>query len=145
MKIVSKEKSKSGPPKGSRNNPNGRPKRELSAQDKLKILKLAAACCSKDGMQVYLDLCNDTFYRLFDDPDVKGYFDKGVELRNTMLRMKQMEMAMKGNIQMLIHLGKQYLDQTDKAHVTNDVNNNVRIVDDKTLKELAQALIDERD
>ena len=40
--------------------------------------------------------------------------EKDKELRLVELRKKQFEMAMDGNVQMLIWLGKQYLGQSDK-------------------------------
>ncbi|HUX65577.1 MAG TPA: hypothetical protein VMV42_00385 [archaeon] len=44
---------------------------------------------------------------------------KGHERRNASLRRKQFEVAMSGNVGMLVWLGKQYLDQRDKQEVTN--------------------------
>jgi hypothetical protein len=39
----------------------------------------------------------------------------------TKLLGKQLDMALKGNIQMLVHLGKNYLDQTEKIEQKIDV------------------------
>ena len=46
--------------------------------------------------------------------------ERDKELRLVELRKKQFEMAMDGNVQMLIWLGKQYLGQKDKPEVVTD-------------------------
>lgn len=46
-------------------------------------------------------------------------YTKGRESLKQRLRMRQIEAADKGNIVMLIWLGKQYLDQKDKADITS--------------------------
>jgi hypothetical protein len=47
-------------------------------------------------------------------------FEKGRSLLNSSLRRKQIQVAMSGNVTMLIWLGKQHLSQTDRqeARVT---------------------------
>lgn len=132
------------------NNPNGRPvkRSQLSAEMREKLLKLVASGCTKEGIRLYLELSNDTFYgKMMKDPDVQKMFEHGKELRDTMIRIKQMEVAMQGDIRMLIHLGKNYLGQDDKSQVNSANNISVQQpkVDTETLKELARALLDERD
>ena len=45
------------------------------------------------------------------------YRDEKAEAGRISLRRKQMQVAMGGNVTMLIWLGKQYLGQTDKSNV----------------------------
>lgn len=127
--------------KGISNNPKGRPVKPLTEQEQLMLLHLAAADCSKEGMRLYLKLSNNRFYRLLKEPEVQEALSKGHELKRTLIRMKQMEVAMEGNPQMLIHLGKNYLDQ-DKgdAKVVQEVN---QYFDKETIKEMARIIANE--
>lgn len=112
------------------NNPKGRPRKKtiLSEADKKRLMSLIAADCSKEGLRMYLDLANDTFYKgLLNDPEIQKLFENGYELKRTMLKLKQMQVAMEGNVPMLIHLGKNYLDQTEKTQISGELNHDVKI------------------
>jgi hypothetical protein len=50
---------------------------------------------------------------------------------------------MEGNVPMLIHLGKNYLDQTEKAQITGDINV-TNTYDAQTIAKIAQAILDEK-
>ncbi len=60
----------------------------------------------------------------YDDTTLKRKFEnfliKGRAVLKQKLKRKQIEVAMKGNVSMLIWLGKQYLDQSEKVVETGD-------------------------
>ena len=49
------------------------------------------------------------------------YMEEARQAGLTSLRAKQFEMAMQGDKTMLVWLGKQYLGQTDKRHLEQDI------------------------
>lgn len=57
-----------------------------------------------------MDVCVDTLYGNYSDALKKGY-----AFREGCLQAKQFKDAMKGNATLLIWLGKQWLNQTDKS------------------------------
>ena len=76
----------------------------------------------------------------YDDTTLKRKFEnfliKGKANLKQRLKRKQIQVALGGNVSMLIWLGKQYLDQKDKMEESGDYNLNVTrtILEDK-LKE----------
>ncbi|AZL15270.1 hypothetical protein [Rickettsiales endosymbiont of Stachyamoeba lipophora] len=127
------------------NNPKGRPRSKtiLTQDDKDAILCLAAMNCTKEGIRQYLGLSNDAFYRvLLKEVDTQAILQKGYALRNCLIRMKQMEVAMNGNVQMLIHLGKSELGQTYNKHqIASILSNNTISMDSTTLQKIARTII----
>jgi hypothetical protein len=127
--------------------PRGRPKRKvaeiLDKENLRKLMNLVAADCSGEGIRTFFELTNDQFYSEYlKHPEVQEMFERGAELKRTMIKMKQMEMAMLGNVPMLIHLGKSYCDQTEKTQVTGDINIR-KTLDKNTINKIAQAILDE--
>lgn len=86
-----------------------RPRLQISADQ---IHQLAAINCSLDEMAAVLDCSADTLGRRYAD-----VIKKGRENGKMSLKRKQWEMAMKGNITMLIWLGKQILGQMDRTEI----------------------------
>lgn len=63
------------------------------------------------------------FFRCTESIISKSYsesYAKGLQVLKQRLRMKQIQLAMNGNVQLLIWLGKQYLEQKDKQDVTSN-------------------------
>ncbi len=84
----------------------GRPKIEL---DPKQVETLAGLQCSYDEMAAVLGCSPDTLSRNYADA-----IKRGRENAKASLKRRQFEVAMKGNVTMLIWLGKQYLSQSDK-------------------------------
>jgi len=65
----------------------------------------------------------------YDDSTLKRNFEKflikGRAVLKQKLKRKQIQVALTGNVSMLIWLGKQYLEQKDKMEETGDYNLNV--------------------
>lgn len=85
-----------------------RPKKVISEKQ---VLELARIHCTVAEMAAVLDCSKDTLERRF-----AALIEKGRSDGRTSLRRKQFDAATrgKGNVTMLIWLGKQHLGQTDK-------------------------------
>jgi len=71
---------------------------------------MASIGCTVDEMATILGCSGRTLQRRFVTP-----IERGRSRLNRSLRRKQAEMALNGNVTMLIWLGKQYLGQRDKT------------------------------
>lgn len=89
-----------------------RPKKQIDPEQ---VKKLAAIQCSHAEMAAILGCSSDTLERRF-----AAAIKDGRSHGRTSLKRKQYEIAMTGNTTMLIWLGKQYLDQKDKAEQVVD-------------------------
>lgn len=87
----------------------GRPRLDLNVDD---MEKLAAMCCTMNEIASFFGCSVDTLENNYSDIIKKGR-NKG----KMSIRREQYAAAMKGNITMLIWLGKQLLDQQDKTQV----------------------------
>lgn len=83
--------------------------RPLADVDGGMVEKLAGIGCTVQEIGAVVGCSPDTINRRF-----AGELDKGRENGKTRLRKKQTEIALKGNVTMLIWLGKQMLGQSDK-------------------------------
>lgn len=87
----------------------GRPKLEL---DEDQIIKLAAINCSLAEMAAVLNCDVKTLTSRFSQ-----VIEKGRETGKMSLKRKQYELAMSGNVTMLIWLGKIMMGQTDTSRI----------------------------
>lgn len=100
----------------------GRPSIEIS-KTQLENL-LAIPMCYADQAANVLNVSKDTLERF-----IRAEYDctfaalKAQKVDNTRMRLgaKQLDVALKGNIPMLIFLGKQYLNQSDKVESKSEV------------------------
>lgn len=98
-------------------NPYGRIKYDVE-----QVKKLAGMQCSKKEIAAVLGMAESTFYlHLKYNPEVQRAYDEGKESGKAALRMKQYSVAMTGNVPMLIHLGKNMLEQFDRQKVDQTV------------------------
>lgn len=75
--------------------------------------------CTVSETAAVLGVSKLTLERFWNDwPDAREMWDMARETGKTSLRRKQIQVALKGNPQMLQWTGKQYLGQTDKQEVT---------------------------
>ena len=99
----------------------GRPK--IYNVDTEKLYKLAQIGCPVRECANILGCTEDLITNKYSD-----IYTKGRENLRERLRMRQIRAALKGNVVMLIWLGKQYLDQSDKKDV--NLGGGVRIIKD---------------
>ena len=92
-------------------NKGGRPKKPIDYEA---VEKLASLMCTQQEIASYLSMGIRT---LQNDPEFMRVFKKGIEKGKMSLRRQQYRQAENGNVTMLIWLGKQYLDQTDKGQL----------------------------
>lgn len=85
-----------------------------------RIDQMLEANCSGTEIASTLGIDKDFFYRLMKAKYFKNFSDFKNDKRlkgNGLLRMKQFALAMKGDRQMLLHLGKERLNQVDQLNV----------------------------
>lgn len=96
----------------------GRPKKVLT-EDAIKLIEnMARIMCTDEEIADVLGCSRDLFYTKENENLFRQAIEKGRATGKQSLRRKQYEVAMKGNSSMLIWLGKQWLNQTDKVEAT---------------------------
>jgi hypothetical protein len=93
-------------------NKGGRPKLQV---DPDMVEKLAGIGCPNTEIAAIVGCSVDTLDRRFAD-----VIHKGREICKTRLRKKQIEVALAGNVSMLIWLGKQMLGQAEKVEAKTE-------------------------
>ena len=96
-----------------------RPKTEIDWQ---KVDRMLEADCTGTEVAASLGIHPNTLYRLCEEQHKISFSAYSAEKRasgDRLLKMKQFEIAMSGDRSMLIWLGKQRLNQSDKK--TNDI------------------------
>ena len=96
-----------------------RPKKPIDVEQ---VIRLAAIQCSYAEMAAVLGCNESTLTRRFAQ-DIQT----GRSTGRSSLKRKQYEMALNGNVTMLIWLGKQYLEQTDKVEQRTENVSSFRI------------------
>jgi hypothetical protein len=90
--------------------------RPIKKIDEGQLLKLAAINCSYAEMAAILDVNESTLTRRY-----AQVIEKGREQGKMSLKRKQYEIAMGGNVTMLIWLGKIILNQVEKKEIDHVV------------------------
>lgn len=85
--------------------------------DEKLLEQLALIQCSNKEIAIICGCSTDTLERRY-----AGILEKGREQGKMSLRRKQFEVAMSGNVSMLIWLGKQMLSQKDEQNFTGSVS-----------------------
>ena len=101
--------------------PGGRPKFKIDYEQ---VEKLAGLQCTQEEIASYLGCSVDTLQR---DKEFCGLYKRGMDKGRMSLRRKQWKAADEGNNTMLIWLGKQYLQQSDKKEIDHTGSFNVNM------------------
>lgn len=102
----------------------GRPKKILTEEAIKLVENLARIMCTEEEIATILDVSLDTLHNKENDVLFRSAILKGRTVGKQSLRREQFRLAMKGNVKMLIWLGKQYLGQSDRLiPVDNEENN----------------------
>jgi hypothetical protein len=86
------------------------------------VKKLAAIGCTNEEIAHIVGCSHDTLARRF-----KDVLTAGRSVGKMSLRRKQWDVALAGNVTMLIWLGKQVLGQSDKQEIKAETDSNKRI------------------
>ena len=97
----------------------GRPKIKINYDS---VEKLASIGCTQEEIADFLDCSVRTLLR---DKEFCQTYKKGMSHSKRSLRRMQFDKASKGNVTMLIWLGKQYLGQRDTVEVTDERMNKI--------------------
>ena len=93
----------------------GRPRIEI---DMAKVEELASVGATQQEIASHLGVSTDTLHR---NPDFAAVYKRGMDKGRLSLRHKQYDLAKQGDKTMLIWLGKQLLDQSDKREIKADM------------------------
>jgi hypothetical protein len=106
----------------------GRPKKEI---DRDQFEKLCALHCTQIEMASFFDCTDDTIEN-WCKSEYGETFSEVYKLKKgtgrISLRRKQFEVAMAGNVSMLIWLGKNWLDQTDKTELSTGQEKPIELI-----------------
>jgi hypothetical protein len=110
-------------------NKGGRPRLEIDWDefDKLAILQ-----CTLKEIAAWFKVSEDTIERRVKEKHNKSFAEHLDQRRcpgKTSLRRKQFQVAMSGNVSMLIWLGKQWLGQSDKMEQKTELTASKLIID----------------
>ena len=98
----------------------GRPKANI---DWKRVDHLLTCQCDGVGIAGILGVSADTLYRACQEEHNIGFADYSAQKKSEgkeLLRAKQFETAMNGNVTMQIWLGKQHLNQKDRKDMTSN-------------------------
>ena len=101
------------------------------------VRKLAAMHCTTQEIAAFYDCSRDTIERRF-----AAELNKGRQQGKMQLRDWQLQSAKKGNVAMLIFLGKQYLGQSDK--VEQSIETSQDSASDSTIDKLVSLIVKEK-
>jgi hypothetical protein len=110
--MTSQKKIRTSKPKYNGKHPGGAPIKYNV--DTVKLGKLARIGCTYAECADILGVSTDILEKSY-----SVIYTKGRENLKERLRRKQIKKALEGNVVMLIWLGKQYLEQKDKADITS--------------------------
>jgi hypothetical protein len=108
---------------------------------------LCRLLCTQEDISLFFECSVDTIGRWCKDTygiTFAEIYKQKSSTGKVSLRRKQYEVAMTGNVGMLIWLGKQHLDQSDKREEKSDITFHQDAADKMTteeLKERARALV----
>lgn len=95
---------------------NNKPKKKLNLSEEQRIEKLASYGLTNKEISEALGYDENTLKRNFEI-----FLIKGKANLKERLKRKQIQVAMQGNVTMLIWLGKQYLEQKEKVEESGEL------------------------
>ena len=86
------------------------------------VEKLGVIHCTQDDLAMYFGCDRAIITRRFQkQPELREAFERGQVAGKVNLRRRQIELAQRGNVAMLIWLGKQFLGQVETPHTVLNV------------------------
>lgn len=100
----------------------GRPRKILTEEGAKLIESMARIMCTEEEISQLLGCSRDIFYTEDNKEVYRQAIERGKSNGKQSLRRMQYQLAMKGNVKMLIWLGKQVLGQSDKLDTNANIN-----------------------
>lgn len=100
----------------------GRPKKMLTEEGVKLVESMARIMCTEEEIAELLNTSLDTLLNADNKELFRSAINRGKANGKQSLRREQYKLAMKGNVKMLIWLGKQVLGQTDKLDTNTNIN-----------------------
>lgn len=97
----------------------GAPIKDIDIEE---LEKLVAMGCPNEEIASWFGVSKRTLYNRCQEEPFKTVYSSARHKLNIRLRRKQLEMALKGNVAMLIWLGKVMLGQKDAMRLSGDEN-----------------------
>lgn len=105
----------------------GRP--PIKEYDLKQIESLASVGCTQNEIAALCGYSQGNFHDLKKNhPDIQEALDRGRSNLHKSLRRKQVDLALDGNVPMLIHLGKTQLGQSEKLTLAGDKENPLAVI-----------------
>ena len=95
----------------------GRPKKAIDPEQ---VRSLARLGCTWDEIASVLAIARGTFSARMKEKKYRDAYDRGIAEGNTSLRRAQYDSAVGGNATMMIWVGKNRLNQTDRVETHNE-------------------------
>lgn len=100
----------------------GRPRKVITSKGAEFIESLSKIMCTEEEIAQLLDTSLDTLLNADNKEVFRSAINRGKSNGKQSLRRMQYQLAMKGNVKMLIWLGKQVLGQSDKLDTNANIN-----------------------
>lgn len=100
----------------------GRPRLEITDEDFDKLVEMAKINCTQDEICSVFDMCADTLDARLKErgfANFSDFFKKHSGMGKQSLRRIQWQAAQDGSVPMMIWLGKNWLNQSDKQVLTS--------------------------
>ena len=109
----------------------GRKRIEFTDDQKKEMEELARIQCTQEEIADYFGCSVDTLHRHFAE-----FLKRGKNRGRIKIRKKQFDLAVQGNVTMLVWLGKQFLGQQEKPDVSKEIS---EMSDDEILVKLQES------
>ena len=106
----------------------GSPKKVLTEEGCKLVENLSRILCTEEEIAQILETSLDTLLNKNNKELFRGSIERGRAQGKQSLRRMQYQVAMKGNVKMLIWLGKQVLGQTEKIDTNVNTNENATMM-----------------
>lgn len=122
----------------------GRPKKEISVED---LERLCAMQCADEEIAAWFTCSTKTIQRIRKQEPYKTVFENGSAMGRVSIKRAQYQAALKGNVSMLIWLGKVILGQKEviQNQLTGEDGNPIAVakVDKETYRRAREEILKE--
>ena len=106
------------------------------------VEKLASIGATMREMALWFNCTENTISERLTEPDYQKAYNRARATYRISIRRKQTELAMAGNVTMLIWLGKQELGQRDRIESEVSLNGTIEVTPHETLARRIDSILD---